>query len=358
MGAGAGARARHRRVHLRVDLGLHLHLPQLLLRRRLPVLSRRRGLLRRADPARDRRGGTGDDGRAGHGAQQPGARRARGRTCASCRAPLRPRPRASAATRRGDVRGGDAVVGEHGPAAGAHRLGEAAAHRFSQTTTSVVVSLPRRPAIARRSSWLSSSSTSPSTRSNADAPASISTSLIVPSAAFRTTTASSTRTVFVSTSPASGAVTSGPSPDPGNVMATHSTGPAGGDVTGMECSSGDHRRGRRGRGTPEHSAGPGRAASSGREEISPAAGEAGTGALGQPGPPPSRGRDVMCRWLGYLGSPIEPRELLYDPERSLIEQSRRHAPDMAVAQRRRVRPGLVRAPGRARPVPQRDPGLG
>jgi predicted glutamine amidotransferase len=39
---------------------------------------------------------------------------------------------------------------------------------------------------------------------------------------------------------------------------------------------------------------------------------------------------VMCRWLGYLGSPIEPRELLYDPERSLIEQSRRHAPDMAV----------------------------
>jgi glutamine amidotransferase len=38
----------------------------------------------------------------------------------------------------------------------------------------------------------------------------------------------------------------------------------------------------------------------------------------------------MCRWLGYIGSPIEPRELLYDPERSLIEQSRRHAPDMAV----------------------------
>ena len=38
----------------------------------------------------------------------------------------------------------------------------------------------------------------------------------------------------------------------------------------------------------------------------------------------------MCRWLGYLGSPIEPRELLYDAERSLIEQSRRHAPDMAV----------------------------
>jgi glutamine amidotransferase len=38
----------------------------------------------------------------------------------------------------------------------------------------------------------------------------------------------------------------------------------------------------------------------------------------------------MCRWLGYLGSPVEPRELLYDPERSLIEQSRRHAPDMPV----------------------------
>jgi predicted glutamine amidotransferase len=38
----------------------------------------------------------------------------------------------------------------------------------------------------------------------------------------------------------------------------------------------------------------------------------------------------MCRWLGYLGSPIEPRELLYDPERSLIEQSRRHAPAMPV----------------------------
>jgi predicted glutamine amidotransferase len=38
----------------------------------------------------------------------------------------------------------------------------------------------------------------------------------------------------------------------------------------------------------------------------------------------------MCRWLGYLGSPIEPRELLYDPERSLIEQSRRHAPGMAI----------------------------
>jgi predicted glutamine amidotransferase len=38
----------------------------------------------------------------------------------------------------------------------------------------------------------------------------------------------------------------------------------------------------------------------------------------------------MCRWLGYLGSPIEPRELLYDPERSLIEQSRRHAPGLPV----------------------------
>ena len=38
----------------------------------------------------------------------------------------------------------------------------------------------------------------------------------------------------------------------------------------------------------------------------------------------------MCRWLGYVGSPIEPRELLYDPERSRIEQSRRPAPDMPV----------------------------
>jgi predicted glutamine amidotransferase len=38
----------------------------------------------------------------------------------------------------------------------------------------------------------------------------------------------------------------------------------------------------------------------------------------------------VCRWLGYLGDPISPRELLYDPERSLIEQSRRHAPDMAL----------------------------
>jgi predicted glutamine amidotransferase len=38
----------------------------------------------------------------------------------------------------------------------------------------------------------------------------------------------------------------------------------------------------------------------------------------------------MCRWLGYVGGPIEPRELLYDPERSLIEQSRSHAPGMAV----------------------------
>jgi len=34
----------------------------------------------------------------------------------------------------------------------------------------------------------------------------------------------------------------------------------------------------------------------------------------------------MCRWLGYIGDPIEPREFLYDPDRSLIEQSRSHAP--------------------------------
>jgi predicted glutamine amidotransferase len=38
----------------------------------------------------------------------------------------------------------------------------------------------------------------------------------------------------------------------------------------------------------------------------------------------------MCRWIGYIGGPIQPRELLYEPERSLIEQSRRHAPDMPV----------------------------
>lgn len=38
----------------------------------------------------------------------------------------------------------------------------------------------------------------------------------------------------------------------------------------------------------------------------------------------------MCRWVAYLGSPIAPRELLHDPERSLIEQSRRHAPNMEI----------------------------
>ncbi|HYI59300.1 MAG TPA: class II glutamine amidotransferase [Microlunatus sp.] len=38
----------------------------------------------------------------------------------------------------------------------------------------------------------------------------------------------------------------------------------------------------------------------------------------------------MCRWLGYRGEPIVPYELMYAPERSLIEQSRRHAPGMAV----------------------------
>jgi predicted glutamine amidotransferase len=38
----------------------------------------------------------------------------------------------------------------------------------------------------------------------------------------------------------------------------------------------------------------------------------------------------MCRWLGYVGDPIAPQELLYDTERSLIEQSRRHSPDAAV----------------------------
>ncbi len=34
----------------------------------------------------------------------------------------------------------------------------------------------------------------------------------------------------------------------------------------------------------------------------------------------------MCRWLGYVGGPIAPRELLYGTERSLIEQSRFHSP--------------------------------
>ncbi len=38
----------------------------------------------------------------------------------------------------------------------------------------------------------------------------------------------------------------------------------------------------------------------------------------------------MCRWLGYLGAPIAPKELLHDPARSLIEQSRRHAPNMTI----------------------------
>jgi glutamine amidotransferase len=38
----------------------------------------------------------------------------------------------------------------------------------------------------------------------------------------------------------------------------------------------------------------------------------------------------MCRWVAYLGGPIAPRELLYDPERSLIEQSRRNAPNMEI----------------------------
>lgn len=38
----------------------------------------------------------------------------------------------------------------------------------------------------------------------------------------------------------------------------------------------------------------------------------------------------MCRWLGYVGDPIEPRELLYDTERSLIEQSRFHSPEAPV----------------------------
>jgi predicted glutamine amidotransferase len=39
----------------------------------------------------------------------------------------------------------------------------------------------------------------------------------------------------------------------------------------------------------------------------------------------------MCRWLGYFGSPIMPKELIYDPEHSLIEQSRRASPHMTTA---------------------------
>lgn len=39
----------------------------------------------------------------------------------------------------------------------------------------------------------------------------------------------------------------------------------------------------------------------------------------------------MCRWLGYYGNPINPKELLYDPEHSLIEQSRLAAPDVPTA---------------------------
>jgi predicted glutamine amidotransferase len=38
----------------------------------------------------------------------------------------------------------------------------------------------------------------------------------------------------------------------------------------------------------------------------------------------------MCRWVAYRGSAIAPKELLHDPERSLIEQSRRHAPNMDI----------------------------
>jgi predicted glutamine amidotransferase len=38
----------------------------------------------------------------------------------------------------------------------------------------------------------------------------------------------------------------------------------------------------------------------------------------------------MCRWMGYLGAPIAPKELLYDPERSLIEQSLRHGPERSL----------------------------
>ena len=39
----------------------------------------------------------------------------------------------------------------------------------------------------------------------------------------------------------------------------------------------------------------------------------------------------MCRWLAYFGDPIRPEELLYEPRRSLIEQSRRSGPDANIA---------------------------
>ena len=38
----------------------------------------------------------------------------------------------------------------------------------------------------------------------------------------------------------------------------------------------------------------------------------------------------MCRWLAYFGDPIRPEELLYQPGRSLIEQSRRGTAGAAV----------------------------
>jgi predicted glutamine amidotransferase len=43
-----------------------------------------------------------------------------------------------------------------------------------------------------------------------------------------------------------------------------------------------------------------------------------------------RKESKVCRWVAYLGAPIAPKELLHDPPRSLIEQSRRHAPNMAI----------------------------
>ena len=38
----------------------------------------------------------------------------------------------------------------------------------------------------------------------------------------------------------------------------------------------------------------------------------------------------MCRWLAYLGTAIPPKDLLHDPEWSLIKQSRRQAPNMGL----------------------------
>jgi predicted glutamine amidotransferase len=40
----------------------------------------------------------------------------------------------------------------------------------------------------------------------------------------------------------------------------------------------------------------------------------------------------VCRWVAYLGTQIHPKELLHDPEWSLIKQSRIQAPDISTPQ--------------------------